>query len=92
MPGELPFQIEKIRRIYRLDVVFTTIEVPPGFRTLAQYLVYGLDITHPLILQPLSQGLRSILGINFDAVLPRCPAAQHAGEWRISFGGKFECL
>src|SRR6266487_540034 len=40
------------RCVHQLNVIFAPIEVPPGFRCLPGYLIQGLNVGHPLILQP----------------------------------------
>src|SRR6266487_2577913 len=40
------------RCVHQLNVIFAPIEVPPGFRCLPEYLIQGLNVGHPLILQP----------------------------------------
>jgi len=40
--------------VYQLNMVFASIEVPPGLSPFLEDLIDGLDVAHTLIFEPLS--------------------------------------
>src|SRR6266511_303791 len=79
-------------RLDHLDVVFATVDRPPRLRAPRQNLVERLNVLHSAIAQTALQPRATFFGIDGDALLPGCAAAQHAREVRAGLTRQLQRL
>src|SRR5271156_5883293 len=65
--------------------------VEPGMSGL-ESLVYVFDVLDPLGVEPILEGLRALLGVDRDAVLPGCAPAENAVEGGATFASELQGL
>ena len=61
-----------------LDILFATIQCPPGLGALGKHGVKRLDILYAAVFEPVLQRLHTLPRIDGNSILPGCTAAQHA--------------
>src|SRR5437868_11539891 len=62
-----------VARFDDLDVVLTTIRIPPGGRTTCQHGIESLDILPTALCKPTFHGCNPFIGVDGDSTLPGCP-------------------